>query len=151
MRQNQNKWMMCEIVKAGLIYFAIVFVAGFILGIVRTLFLVPIFGDVISVCIELPFMLCFSWAACGWLLRRHVTQSRPASLLALGLFALGCLLFAEAAISIAFSGLSFSEHIALYRSLPALIGLLGQILFASFPFIRGAIGSRKKQRDLSDR
>ena len=42
---------------AGLAYFASVFAIGFVLGLIRIPFLVPLFGDITAVLIELPIIL----------------------------------------------------------------------------------------------
>jgi len=44
-------------VKAGLLYFLLIFIAGFILGIIRTKLLVPNFGALAGLLIELPVIL----------------------------------------------------------------------------------------------
>jgi len=49
--------------KAGLHYFAIVFVAGFILGALRVTTIAPWLGETAAVAFELPFMLLISWIA----------------------------------------------------------------------------------------
>jgi hypothetical protein len=46
--------------KADLIYVAIVFTVGFLLGTLRVLGLAPILGERLAVMIELPFMLGIS-------------------------------------------------------------------------------------------
>lgn len=41
---------------AGLAYFAVVFAAGFALGVLRVLFAMPILGETVAVLFELPVM-----------------------------------------------------------------------------------------------
>ena len=53
-------------------YAAAVFAAGFLLGTLRVLWLVPRFGPTAAVALELPLILAVSWIAC-----RHVARAVP--------------------------------------------------------------------------
>ena len=48
---------MMQILKAGVIYFAFVFGAGFVLGAIRTLWVVPRVGTRLAELMEAPIML----------------------------------------------------------------------------------------------
>ena len=43
-------------IKAGIAYFALVFGAGFVLGMIRVPFLVPRLGERVAELVEMPFM-----------------------------------------------------------------------------------------------
>jgi hypothetical protein len=122
--------------KAGAEYFAAVFAAGFFMGTVRTIAIAPRIGELSAVVAEIPLMLLASWVACKFVMERYPQINNTRSALAAGGFALVLLLIAEALLSIGLTGLSLSQHVALYRELPIQIGLLGQILFALLPFLR---------------
>ena len=47
-----------QVVKAGAIYFALVFGAGFVLGTIRTLWVVRRFGTRMAELMEMPIMPC---------------------------------------------------------------------------------------------
>ena len=47
--------------KAGVAYFAVVFAAGFGLGVIRMLVVIPRVGETVAVLIEAPVMLGISW------------------------------------------------------------------------------------------
>ena len=83
---------------AGALYFATVFAAGFALGVLRTLLLLPAVGPLIAVLIELPLILGISWLACSRILR-HWPQTDTRAV-AMGAFAFALLMLAEAAISL---------------------------------------------------
>src|SRR5579883_2596395 len=52
--------------EAGLLYFALVFGTGFVLGTVRTLWIVPRLGDRTAELLEAPVMLAVIVAAARW-------------------------------------------------------------------------------------
>ena len=124
---------MLNALKAGAIYFFVVFTAGFAFGTLRTLVIAPPIGDLIAVVLELPLMLAISWIACGWVLRRIRVPNLTYHRIAMGAFAFILLMVAEVLMSTQLAGLDLASHFALYRTLPVIIGLLGQIAFALFP------------------
>ncbi|MEQ9814759.1 MAG: hypothetical protein RLO50_18425 [Azospirillaceae bacterium] len=121
---------------AGGAYFALVFVAGFALGLARVLVLAPVLGETAAVVIELPVILTAAWLACGWLVRRlHVPRRWP-SRVWMGGVAFTLLMAAEALLGTLGQGAGLAAHIEGYAQTPRLIGLGGQVLFALFPLIR---------------
>lgn len=129
---------------AGLAYFGVVFAAGFGLGVLRVLILMPGLGEGPAVVLELPFMLALSWVACGWLIARLDVRARLTDRLVMGGLAFATLLIAEIGVSAFAFGRSLAVHLSHYRELPALLGLVGQLAFAAFPVIRCAGGYLKK-------
>ncbi len=133
------QWVAC---KAGTLYAAGVFAAGFALGIVRLLLLTPVVGATLAVLIELPVILSISWLLC----RRAVELlAVPVQWQARGVMAasaFGVLLLAEFGIWIMLFDGSIQSFFARYSQTEGIIGLLGQILFALFPLIQLA-NSRK--------
>jgi hypothetical protein len=123
-------------VVAGLAYFAIVFAAGFVLGAIRTLILVPRVGPVAAVLIELPVMLAIAWFACGWAVQHFSVPPEFTTRLVVGVVAFVLLMLAELALSVvAFRGTVAGFFTGLKRPEGSL-GLAGQILFAAMPLIR---------------
>ncbi len=123
------------IIQAAISYFAIVFVAGFVLGTIRTLIIAPQTGELTAVAMELPLMIAISWWACGVVVHRLKPASEVPSRLAMGLIALALLLVAEVAVSLGL-GLTLRQHVALYATTPVQLGLFGQLLFVLFPLLR---------------
>ena len=123
--------------RAGLIYFAIVFAIGFVLGAVRTLSLEPLLGDLVAVLVELPFMLAAAWLTCGWVIRHlRLPHGLPARLI-MGGTAFGLLILSEYGLARFMSGQGIAEFFANWGTTYAgVVGLVGQILFALFPLIR---------------
>jgi hypothetical protein len=95
--------------KAGTSYFALVFGTGFVLGTVRTLWVVPRLGVRTAELLETPFMLVAIVLAAGWISRRIGNAGGSSSRVAVGVIALALLLAAEVIIGVALLGLSFVE------------------------------------------
>jgi len=121
---------------AGLAYFVAVFAAGFALGTIRVLFVLPLIGEAAAVAIELPVMLAASWLASRWLIRRFGLPARVLHGLVMGGLAFGLLMSAELGLSVLAFGRNLAEHLDHYRTLPGLLGLLGQVAFAAIPAIQ---------------
>lgn len=127
---------MTSALKAGLSYFALVFAAGFLLGVARTLLIAPRTGELPAVALELPLILAVSWVACGWAIRRHDVAGGTGPRLVMGLASFVLLMAAELAVSTLIAGRSLDQHFALYRTAPVLLGLCGQLVYAAFPLVR---------------
>jgi hypothetical protein len=100
------------IVKAGMLYFALVFGAGFVLGPIRILWIVPRFGTRMAELMETPIMFVVIILAARWIIRRLAVPSAPSSRLAMGCIALGLLLIAEFTLVLWLQGLSIREYLA---------------------------------------
>jgi hypothetical protein len=124
-----------QVLKAGAVYFALVFGTGFALGTIRTLWIVPRLGIRTAELMEAPFMLAAIWLAGGWIERRFSLGKGPANQVAVGVFALALLLAAEITMGIAVQGLSllkvFTKHDPVSGSV--YYALLG--VFAAMPWL----------------
>jgi hypothetical protein len=121
---------------AGLAYFGCVFAAGFALGIVRTVVLVPLLGGILAVALELPIILALAWFVCRWLIGRFEVPARLSSRAVMGATAFALLMAGEVAISLLLAGRSLTEHLQLYQEASHIIGLAGQVAFALFPVLQ---------------
>ncbi|MBV8904448.1 MAG: hypothetical protein JOZ22_12500 [Acidobacteriia bacterium] len=97
-----------QTVKAGVLYFALVFGTGFVLGLIRTLWVLPKVGPRIAELMEMPIMFVVIVLAARWVVR-HFSSAHA---LSIGLMALGFLLFAELAVAFWFRHLTPAEYIA---------------------------------------
>lgn len=123
-------------VRAGALYFALVFAAGFGLGAIRTLLLAPRVGDFAAVAIELPAMLAIAWIACGAVLNWVKPGQGIAPRAVMGLVAFALLIVAELALSFTLGVPSMAAWLAGLTTAPGLLGLAGQLAFAIFPMVR---------------
>ena len=125
---------MQPVLLTGTVYVAAVFAAGFVLGVLRTLVLVPLLGELGAVLVELPVILSIAWLACRRILRRWPLP--PPSALGMGAIAFLLLMGAEAGLSTLLAGRSRAEHLALYSQLLHQVGLAGQLAFSVFPWLQ---------------
>ncbi len=101
-----------QVLKAGVFYFALVFGAGFVLGAIRILWVVPRSGTRMAELMETPLMFVVTTVGAWWIVRRFAVPSTPSSRLGMGCIALGLLLVAEFTLVLWLRGLSISEYLA---------------------------------------
>ncbi len=124
-----------RILLAGLVYFLIVFTAGFALGTARIFAMEPKFGAALAVLFEAPFMLAISWIVCGAVIRRITPPPTLAQRALMGGVAFALLLAAEITLGFAL-GEGLNDIAAGWKTPAGAIGLAGQLLFAAFPMMR---------------
>jgi hypothetical protein len=101
-----------QILKAGVLYFVLVFGAGFVLGPIRILGAVPRFGTRMAELMETPIMFVVTIVAARWIVRRLTLPSTTSIRLGMGAIALGLMLIAEFTLVLWLQGLSISEYLA---------------------------------------
>jgi hypothetical protein len=98
--------------KAAVLYFMLVFGAGFVLGPIRIMWIVPRFGTRIAELMEMPLMFVVISVAARWIVRRLAVPYTISIRLGMGCVALGLLLVAEFTLVLWLRGLSISEYLA---------------------------------------
>jgi hypothetical protein len=140
---------MTRSIPAGLAYFGCVFAVGFALGVVRTVFIVPLLGDTFAVAVEVPIILAVAWIVSRWLTQRFEVSARLLPRAVMGATAFILLMAGEASLSMLLAGRSLAEHLQLYRETSHILGLVGQIAFALFPVLQvwNRVGPRQPHTD----
>jgi hypothetical protein len=100
------------ILKGGVLYFALVFGAGFVFGTVRVLWAVPRLGERAAELMEMPLMLVVMILAARWITGRLAVAATPFARLGVGFVALGLLLAAEFAVVLRLRGIAIDEYLA---------------------------------------
>lgn len=123
--------------KAGVVYFALVFGAGFVLGSIRVLWVVPRFGERTAELMETPLMLVVTILAARWITGRLVAPTTRSTRLGVGLVALGLLLVAEFTVVFWLRGLTIDQYFSNRDPVTgaAYIVMLG--VFAMMPLLMG--------------
>ena len=111
-RRTQRQQNVMPILKAGVLYFALVFGAGFVLGTVRNLWIAPRLGTRTAELIETPIMLVVVIVAARWTVLRLAVPSAPSARLGMGGVALVLMLVAEFGLVLWLRGLSIREYLA---------------------------------------
>ena len=121
-----------QTLKAGLLYFALVFGAGFVLGTVRTLWLVPTLGMRTAELMETPVMLVVVILAARWIVRGLGVLATMSTRLGIGLIALGLLLVAEFTLVLWLRRLRLEEYL---ESRDPVAGTVYIIMLGVFAFV----------------
>src|SRR5579863_6092753 len=102
--------MTAQILQAGILYFALVFGAGFVLGAIRTLWVVPRVGTRMAELMETPVMLVVIIVASKWVVLHLAVPSAPSARLGMGGIGLCLLLVGEFGLVLWLRGLSLREY-----------------------------------------
>ena len=123
--------------KAGVVYFAVVFGAGFALGIPRVLWVAPKLGARAAELIESPMMLAVVILTARWVVRRFALPPTVAARLGPGLVALCLLLAAEFTVVLKVRRLTLAQYFASRDPVAGTAYILLLIIFAAMPLVVG--------------
>ena len=132
-----------KILRAGALYFALVFGAGFVLGPIRVLWLVPRIGERAAALVEAPIMLAVIILAARWIVRKLDVPAQKGARLGMGLSGLALVLAAEFGLGLWLRGLTPADYFAQRDPVAALVytGMLG--VFASMPLVLAVLQGRR--------
>ena len=100
------------VLKAGVLYFVVVFAAGFMLGTIRTLWVVPRLGLRRAELLEAPIMFVVTILAARWIVLFLAVPIQNSARLGMGVLALTLLILAELALVRWMRGLSIRQNLA---------------------------------------
>lgn len=125
-----------RLILLGFLYFLVAFIAGFILGVFRSILVEPRLGTTAALLLEVPLILAICWAAAGFILTHgsSVTPSLQERGI-VGATAFLLLVSAEFLLGLFFS-YSPAEIFDQFSSGNGLIGLTAQVAFGLFPLLR---------------
>jgi len=124
-----------RVLRAGAVYFALVFAAGFLLGSIRVPLLVPRLGERIAELLETPVMLVVIFFSSRHVVRRFALTSHARLSLVVGLVALVLLLAAEVLLAFAIAGRSVLEYISGRDPVSGTVYLASLLLYAALPWL----------------
>ena len=126
---------MMHVVKAGVLYFALVFGAGFVLGTIRTLWVVQRVGTRKAELMETPIMLVVTIVAARWTVLRMSVPMMWSARLEMDCIALVLMLIAEFGFVLWVRGISIKEYFATRDPVSGAAYYLLLIVFAIMPFL----------------
>ena len=124
-----------RILKAGVIYFALVFGAGFVLAVIHLLWVVPHFGMRMTELMETPIMFVVTLVVARWIVRRLAVPPTLSSRLGMGCIALALLLVAEFTLVVWLQGLSVSDYLAIQDPVSRMVYYVKFGVFAIMPLV----------------
>jgi hypothetical protein len=139
-----------RILKAGLLYFGVVFVAGFVCGLFREMALTPIYGRTTAIILEAPFMLIAMITGAWIAVHRKSTGWSNSALFLIGIVGFALMQIAEFGVGLGLRGMNFQDQITYFRT-PAgqiYLGLLA--IFIVMPLGLSAIPAIRKGGNKED-
>jgi len=125
------------VLAAGVLYFVLVFGAGFLLGALRTLLLVPRIGARKAELLESPVMLAVSYFACSWVVSWLQLPESILVRLETGLVAFALMLVAEFGLMLRLRKLTLKAYLAGRDPVSASVYYLLLLVFAALPLFVG--------------
>jgi len=122
-----------QVVKAGVLYFTLVFGSGFVLGTIRTLWVVPRLGTRTAELMEMPIMLAVTIVAARWTDLHLSLPIMWSARLEMGCMALVLMLIAEFGFVLWIRGLSVKKYFATRDPVSGAAYYLLLIVFAIMP------------------
>ncbi len=124
-----------QTLKAGALYFTLTFGVGFVLGAIRTMWVVPRFGTRMAELMEMPIMLTVTVFTARWVIRHLALTPTLSSRLGMGCIGLGLMLTAEFAFVLKLRGITFSEYLATRDPISGTAYYISLVVFAIMPLL----------------
>ena len=125
-----------KILHGAVVYFALVFGTGFLLGSVRVPFIVPRIGERYAELAEMPLMFIAIFFASRHVLRKYCQKTGTVGLIAMGVIALLLLVSSELLLAVSLAGWEVTEYIASRDKISGSVYLAMLILFAAMPWLQ---------------
>ena len=127
---------MSQTIRAGILYFALVLGAGFVLGMFRVPFLVPRIGERWAELAEMPIMAAVIYFAAGYVLLRYPDIHTPTYSLAAGFLALALVVAAELGLATVLQNRTLADYIGSRDKISGSVYVALLLVFAVMPRLR---------------
>ena len=124
-----------QLLEASMVYFALVFGLGFLLGAIRVPLLVPRMGARRAELLEMPFMLIGIVLAARFVLKQFVLPNTIWAVLIVGILALSLVLIAEVLLVVALQGDTIKQYFKNRDPISGSVYMLLLTAFALMPLI----------------
>ena len=124
-----------QVLKAGALYFALVFAVGFVLGAIRTLWVVPRIGTRKAELTEMPVMLAVTILAARWTVLRLAVPPMLSARIGMGCIALILMLVAEFGFVLWIRGMSIGDYLSKRDPVSGTVYYVMLVVFAAMPLL----------------
>ncbi len=124
-----------QVIEAALVYFALVFGLGFLLGSIRVTFIVPQLGTRNAELLEMPFMLVGIFLAARFIVKQFVLPKTILAYLSVGMLALSLTLLAEILLVVVLQRGTIRQYFKSRDTVSGSAYILLLILFALMPLM----------------
>ena len=124
-----------QLLKAAMMYFALVFGAGFALGTIRVLWVVPAVGTRTAELLEAPLMLVVIIVAARWVARHVEVPLTASSRLGMGGIALALVVVLDSTVVLWIRGLSISQYFEAFDPVAGTVYFVMLGVFAMMPLL----------------
>lgn len=124
------------VLRAALIYFALVFVVGFLLGPLRVLWLEPWLGKTIAVLLEAPALILAMWFGAPAAARWARLSGGWLRYVAVGVLSLALQQAADLAVGFGLRGMTLADQLAYFTTPAGAVYAFTLVVFALMPVIR---------------
>jgi pimeloyl-ACP methyl ester carboxylesterase len=136
---------MKPILRAGVLYFAALFGAGFLLGVLRELWLREHFGSRAAELAEVPVMLGWALLASRFIVRREPQGGSAAMRFAMGFVAVLLILAAELALVLPLRGLAIADYLASVDPVSGAAYYGALAIIAVLPVFAGPLPAKRRR------
>ena len=131
-----------SVLKPAISYFLTVFLLGFVLGVIRELFLLQWLSQRDAELLEMPVILLVSFLAAKYLVVARSQVSREGHFLMIGILALVMMLAFELTVVLGLRGLTLSAYIASCDVIAGSAYLLSLLIYMLMPWFVHKISQR---------
>jgi hypothetical protein len=121
-----------QTLQAAVLYFLLVFGAGFVLGTGRVLLVVPLLGERVAELMEMPLMFAVIVATARWIVHQKL-DGRQSSALPVGFIAMSFVLLADLGVGMWLRGMSATEVFLNRDLVSGTVYYAALLLFAVMP------------------
>ena len=130
----------------AVLYFGMVFAAGFILGVLRTLLLVPVIGVRYAELMEMPIMIGVVYFAARYIRRRSEREGKL-RLFLVGVLALVILLVFELALVLWARGMSLTDYVQSRDPVSGAAYVCALLMFMGMPWFLSVLTENREPDD----
>ncbi len=136
-----------SLIRPSLLYFLVVFSAGFLLGSFRVLMLVDRLGERNAELVEMPLMAMVCALSAHYIIKRYATYLNVGGAAMVGMLALVLLLGVELAVVLEIRGFTLAEYLESRDAIAGSAYLVGLAWFAIAPMVFWVLRRQRSEKE----